>query len=68
MAGIDRRAAGTEGDWLTLGQAANGEMTGVYYCNVCECHLRDSANYLLHINGAKARPNHLSSPSPSPSP
>ena len=43
---------------VTLGQAANGEMTGVYYCNVCECHLRDSANYLLHINGAKARPNH----------
>ena len=41
---------------VTLGQAANGEMTGVYYCNVCECHLRDSANYLLHINGAKARP------------
>jgi len=38
---------------VTLGQAANGEMSGVYYCKVCECHLRDSANYLLHINGKK---------------
>lgn len=26
---------------------------GVYYCKVCECHLRDSANYLAHINGRK---------------
>ena len=42
---------------VTLGQAANGEMTGVYYCKVCECHLRDSANYLLHINGADPDPN-----------
>ena len=42
---------------VTLGQAANGEMTGVYYCKVCECHLRDSANYLLHINGAERDPN-----------
>ena len=38
---------------VTLGQATNGEMSGVYYCSVCECHLRDSANYLLHINGKK---------------
>ena len=38
---------------VTLGQAANGEMSGVYWCAVCQCHLRDSANYLLHINGKK---------------
>ena len=38
---------------VTLGQATNGEMSGVYYCSVCQCHLRDSANYLLHINGKK---------------
>lgn len=38
---------------VTLGQATNGEMSGVYYCKVCDCHLRDSANYLLHINGKK---------------
>jgi len=34
-------------DALTAGAA------GVYYCKVCECHLRDSANYLAHINGRK---------------
>ena len=26
---------------------------GAYWCQVCECHLRDSANYLAHINGKK---------------
>ena len=26
---------------------------GAYYCKVCECALRDSQNYLAHINGKK---------------
>ena len=26
---------------------------GAYFCKVCDCHLRDSANYLAHINGKK---------------
>ena len=26
---------------------------GAYFCKVCECHLRDSQNYLAHINGKK---------------
>lgn len=26
---------------------------GAYYCKVCECALRDSQNYLAHINGRK---------------
>lgn len=33
--------------------ALSGQMAGSYYCKVCECALRDSANYLLHINGKK---------------
>ena len=28
-----------------------GQYSGAYYCKVCDCTLRDSANYLLHING-----------------
>jgi len=38
---------------ITGAQALAGQMAGAYYCNVCECPLRDSANYLLHINGRK---------------
>lgn len=33
--------------------ALSGQMAGAYYCKVCECSLRDSANYLAHINGKK---------------
>ena len=33
--------------------ALSGQMASTYYCKVCECALRDSANYLLHINGKK---------------
>ena len=33
--------------------ALAGQYAGAYYCKVCECALRDSANYLAHINGRK---------------
>lgn len=38
---------------VTGAEALSGQMAGAYYCKVCECHLRDSANYLAHINGRK---------------
>lgn len=38
---------------VTGAQAIAGTMQGAYWCAVCECSLRDSANYLLHINGRK---------------
>lgn len=34
-------------------EALQSGAAGVYYCKVCECHLRDSQNYLAHINGRK---------------
>jgi len=33
--------------------ALSGQYAGAYFCKVCDCALRDSANYLAHINGRK---------------
>ena len=33
--------------------ALSGQFAGAYFCKVCDCTLRDSANYLAHINGRK---------------
>ena len=33
--------------------ALAGQYAGAYFCKVCDCALRDSANYLAHINGRK---------------
>ena len=38
---------------ITGAEAMAGNMAGAYYCKVCECALRDSQNYLAHINGRK---------------
>lgn len=38
---------------ITGEQALSGQYASAYYCKVCECPLRDSSNYLAHINGRK---------------
>ena len=38
---------------VNLRQVVSGLDQGAYFCKVCDCHLRDSANYLAHINGRK---------------
>jgi len=38
---------------ITGAQALSGQYAGAYFCKVCDCSLRDSANYLAHINGRK---------------
>ncbi len=41
------------GKFQTVSASATGKAAGGYYCEVCDCSLRDSVTWIDHINGKK---------------